>query len=342
MSRLLTTEKYENIRTIRVYENKLYMQKDGLLVQINKQGVVIKKYMIPTFDFIISGDIIYSINPQKYNIDIWKYNKKIATLTEHHGAINSLALDKYSNTLYSGACDKTLKIWDVNTFELITSMSYPSRVYAIKLFEDRLYVTLESKEIKVYDIHTLMNIMNFRSEYRNGFIELSNDGTKLISISCSTDYDNQIIIWDTQTGRKITKLEESTTTRYTTSLLHNDILYLGISKRISEWNYKTELRIIDINISEIIVTEPVHCHISKLCVYNNKLYSSERGPNLNIWDVNFYFTPTIECFKRLNEKGKKIIRLISHIRERYDKLYHGLPQELWFYILSMCKTYELT
>ena len=341
MSRLLTTTKYKNIGKLRTYQNKLYMQKDYMLVQINKQGVVIKNYMIPTFDFIISGNIIYSINPRRYHIDIYENNNKLTSLTQHKGAINSLALDTDSNKLYSGSGDKTLKIWDLETYRLIESITYPSRVYMVKLFKERLYVTLERKEIKVYDVYTMENIMNFRSEYRNRFIELTNDGTKLISISYSTYYNNEIIIWDTQTGKKIIKLAVNTDNRYTSTLLHNDILYLGISKNVSKFLYRNDLKLFDIKKLEFIAQEPVKEEIGSLRMYKNKLYSTEIDTNtLYIWDMNFYFTPTANCFKRLSEEWKKKIILISHIRERYDFLEYGLPPELWFYILAMCKTSE--
>ena len=54
--------------------------------------------------------------------------------------------------------------------------------------------------------------------------------------------------------------------------------------------------------------------------------------------MNLYFTPTLNCFKISSEEWKKKIRLISHIKERYDQLEYGLPPELWFYILGMGKT----
>ena len=339
MSRLLTTSKYENIGKLRTYQNKIYMQNDYKLMQINKQGAVIKNFMIPTNNFIISEDFIYTINPRKYNIDIYENNTKLTSLTQHCGAINSLALDKDSNSLYSGACDKTLKIWDMNTYQLITSIMYSSRVYNVKIFNDKLYVALERTEIKVYNIHTMENIMNFESKRTNRFIEITNDGKKLISISRNSNYDNQIIIWDTQTGKKIFELEKSEITRYTSTLLHNDILYLGVSEKIGKWECINDLKLFDIHTHKIIFQERVNEQIESLCMCKNKLYTSERITNtLYIWDMNLYFTPTINCFKRLSEEWKNKIRLISHIRERYDTLDYGLPPEIWFYILEMCRT----
>jgi WD40 repeat protein len=88
---------------------------------------------------------------------ILKDTPPLCTLMGHSHIVSSLAMSADAKLLVSGSWDKTIKIWQLNTGELITTLKgHRDRVYAIALSPDEKIIASGSadKTIKLWHLQT--------------------------------------------------------------------------------------------------------------------------------------------------------------------------------------------
>ena len=132
------------------------------------------------------------------------------TLYSHIGGVNAVATSRDGQLLATGSADKTVKIWDLRTGELLLTLSGHTReVWAIAISPNGQTLASGSGDgtIKLWDTATgeLLHTLSGHSG-RVSALAFSPDGQTLASGS----YDAAIKLWDTDTGRVLNTLNGHT------------------------------------------------------------------------------------------------------------------------------------
>jgi WD40 repeat protein len=132
------------------------------------------------------------------------------TLYSHTGGVNAVAISRDGQFLASGSVDKTVKIWDLGTGELVLTLSGHTReVWAIAISPDGKTLASGSgdRTIKLWDMAAgeLLHTLSGHSAQVSA-LAFSPDGQTLASGS----YDAKIKLWDTDTGTELRTLDGHT------------------------------------------------------------------------------------------------------------------------------------
>ncbi|MEH1871403.1 serine/threonine-protein kinase [Nostoc sp.] len=128
------------------------------------------------------------------------------TLTGHSGtlsSVNTLAISPDSKTLASGSDDKKIKLWDLNSQNVIASLSgHTQAVKSVTFSPDGqiLATASDDKTIKLWQVETLEEISTLLGHaHAVKSVAFSPDG----QILASGSWDKKIKLWDVNTGREI-------------------------------------------------------------------------------------------------------------------------------------------
>ncbi|MGK7874380.1 MAG: hypothetical protein AB4426_14025 [Xenococcaceae cyanobacterium] len=133
----------------------------------------------------------------------WQNVQLLHTLTDHTNSVRCLAISDWQQQsdkqiLASGSFDDTIKIWNLNTGQLISTLTRASRVNAIAISPDgqTLISSGNNNTIKIWNIVTAtQNTLSGHSDWIL-CLAISPDGQTLVSGSS----DRTIKIWNLQTG----------------------------------------------------------------------------------------------------------------------------------------------
>ena len=162
----------------------------------------------------ISGGIAYSPDGTKLaapsSIGIWIYDAntfaEVALLTGHTAHVNSVAFSPDSKKLVSGSQDKTVRLWNVETGELIHILQEHTNVVLSVAFSpdgNTIASGDDNRTIWVWDAHT--NQMRYKRRRRLSYTY----GSEVYSLAFSPDSkilasgvrNNTILLWDVSTGK---------------------------------------------------------------------------------------------------------------------------------------------
>ncbi|MEH2184250.1 DnaJ domain-containing protein [Nostoc sp.] len=102
-------------------------------------------------------------------------------LTEHLGAVNTVAISLNSQTLISGSTDATIKVWNLQTGELLSTLTgHSAAVLSVAISPDGKTLASASRDgtIKLWNLHTGELLQNLSGCNPVAF---SPDGKTLIS-----------------------------------------------------------------------------------------------------------------------------------------------------------------
>ncbi|WP_235656347.1 WD40 repeat domain-containing protein, partial [Fischerella thermalis] len=130
----------------------------------------------------------------------------VHTLTEHSGFVSSVAISPDGQTMVSGSCDDTIKIWCLSTGTLLDCLTKHSdgvNTVAISPDGKTLVSGSDDNTIKIWSLST-GKLLRTLTEHSNSVmtVAISPDGQTLVSGS----YDNTIKIWSLSTGKLLRTL----------------------------------------------------------------------------------------------------------------------------------------
>jgi len=210
----------------------------------------LKGHTYAVYSVAVSGKYIISGSRDK-TIKIWDLStfKLVATLEGHTNDVNSVVVSSVFNTankfgnniskqyIISGSRDRTIKIWDFSTFELVETLEgHTDTVWSVAVSGiintsdniEKQYIISGSFDntIKIWDLSTFKLVAtleghtNFVSSVAvSGINNTSNKFEKKYIISAS--WDETIKIWDLSTFELVTTLEGHTD--YVTSVVVSSI-----------------------------------------------------------------------------------------------------------------------
>ncbi|MCY4401729.1 MAG: WD40 repeat domain-containing protein [Candidatus Poribacteria bacterium] len=145
------------------------------------------------------------------SIGVWIYDvqtgEPLDLLTEHTAPVKSIEFSLDGATLASGSEDKTIRLWDTSTGKLkSTCLEHEDEVVLLAFCPSgkSLASTSGSSDIQIWDVQTGNVLKTFEAGVTPIYsITFSLDGTMLLIIGNTEDYDSRIEYWDTQTGEHI-------------------------------------------------------------------------------------------------------------------------------------------
>jgi dipeptidyl aminopeptidase/acylaminoacyl peptidase len=154
----------------------------------------------------------------RWDLRGWEYgylrrlfaSQEILTLTAHTDAVQSVAFSPDGKRLVSGSQDKTLKLWDAQTGQLILTFGPTDGVLSVAFSPDGKQIVSGSQDstLRLWDAHTYLGWnMHISNETRTlqghtdavRSVAFSPDGKRIVSGS----QDRTLKLWDAQTGQQI-------------------------------------------------------------------------------------------------------------------------------------------
>ncbi len=142
-----------------------------------------------------------------HTIKLWDLEQdEVTTLGSHRDIVNSIAFSPDGKYLVSGSDDYTMKLWDVSGKRYLSTLShitdrFRSQIKAVAFSPNGQKIVSAGLHIKIWDIHTLREIMTIRHRDWIFSVTYSSDGKYL----AYGDTDGQINVRNVQTQQDVTQ-----------------------------------------------------------------------------------------------------------------------------------------
>ncbi|MER3494835.1 MAG: serine/threonine protein kinase [Mastigocladus sp. ERB_26_2] len=138
-------------------------------------------------------------NPQ------WKCLHTLTGYVGLLGSINSIAISPNNDILASGHDDKTIKLWNFNTYKLISTLTGHSQAVKSVAFSPKgntLATASDDKTIKLWNLNTLEEISTLYGHSS----PVKSVAFSLEGILASGSWDKTVKLWNITTGQEISTL----------------------------------------------------------------------------------------------------------------------------------------
>ena len=265
----------------------------------NECGSEVSKYIAYKDKRIIgygNGIIeILDLNKGKVTESIKAHEESIESLDIYNDKLLSCAVITKLNGQGVSENTKTIKIWDLNNYKLITTIENANNY---KIIDDKLFVFMddEEKNIKIVDLNTGQILNSIECNY------CVSDQNKIIFTSPE---DDMITLLDLNTNKILSQIKIPETQINALALWENNIISATENNIISIWDWKTG------SIIKTIKDDESKINISELKIYKNKLIYLLTGNyaynKAVIYDLNTEKEILIQKAGSVSIEGNKLI-----------------------------------
>ncbi|MHC0064405.1 WD40 domain-containing protein [Nostoc sp. UIC 10890] len=207
---------------------------------------------------------------------------EVNTLEGHSKGVNSVAYSPNGQQLASASYDKTIKIWNVSSGQLLKTLTgHSSWVYSVAYSPNRqqLASASDDKTIKIWDVSSgqLLKTLTGHSD-RVYSIAYSTNGQQLASAS----RDKTIKIWDVSSGQLL-----KTLTGHSSSVI--SVAYSSNGQQLASASVDKTIKIWDVSSGQLLKTLAGHSDRVFSVAYSpngQQLASASRDKTIKIWDVS--------------------------------------------------------
>jgi len=184
---------------------------------------------------VLDHDMMASTS--KNLIKIWDVvtGFSVKTLTDHEDKpVSCLTFISSNNLLVSGSTDKTVKIWDLNTFELkFTLAGHTQSISSLAVLHHHGQIASGSwdKTIKIWSILNGTLIKTLQSDQEFAIRSL----TSLRNSYLASASDDSIFIWHISKSSLVETITDKSVLIYSLVSLHNGCLISGSDMNIKIW-----------------------------------------------------------------------------------------------------------
>ncbi len=212
----------------------------------------------------------------------YKYwnSQQHSTLMGHAGEVNTVAISPDGRTIISGSDDKTLKIWNLSTQQLLRTLEgHTDWVYALAISADGQTIVSGSKDktIKIWQLSGQQTrTLTGHTSYVNS-VAISPDRTKIASGS----YDKTVKFWNLRTGQVETlKGHYREVLAVAISADGKKIVSGGVDKTLITWNSTT------LTAQNILTGHASDVNAIALSSNNQQIASVSDDRTIKLWNLN--------------------------------------------------------
>ncbi|MEO5358015.1 MAG: protein kinase [Nitrospirae bacterium YQR-1] len=207
------------------------------------------------------------------------------TFKGHSGAVTSISVDSHSKLLLSGSVDKTIKLWDIETGDLInTFKGFLNGITSVHLSENGLYAMAGTMDrtISFWDVKKGKQIRALKAH--EGVVRsvyLSND----CHLALSSGDDRTVKVWDVASGRLIRTYDGHPDPVMAVSLSADNRFFITgcADRKLKLWQMTTA------NFLDILATYDGHTDVINTIALslNGKLaVTGSEDMTIRVWDLS--------------------------------------------------------
>lgn len=225
-------------------------------------------------------------------LDLNNFNCHISLEIQAHES-DILCLEKYKNYIISGSSDKTIKIWDINSEKIITTLnSHNSAIHNLLVWDDRLISVSSDKTIKIWNLENLKLECTILAHTNHIYsITGSND------FFATSSLDKTIKFWNLK-ERKLLKVIKTGDYTAWTIIKEDNKVFAGLTDG--------SLNIYDFNSGELLYSYKAHNDsITSLKVNDKFIFTASKDKSIKVWNKSNF-----ELIKNLTGHNNAIWNLL--------------------------------
>lgn len=203
------------------------------------------------------------------------------TLLGHSDSVWSVTLSSDGKTLVSGSEDRTIKIWNLDTRQLIRTLyGHSDTVRSVALSSDGQLIASGSGDntIKLWNLTTGEQLQTLYGHSGTVWsVAISPDGKRLVSGS----EDNTVKVWDLPTGKLLYTLKDHSSPVFSVAISPNGQTFASASG-------DQTIKIWDLGTGKLIRTLDGHGGAVRAVVFSSdgqKLASSSWDKTIKVWNL---------------------------------------------------------
>ena len=243
---------------------------------------------------LLSNGLLASAGSTLYNISIWNYTAGTlyASLMGHTNTINAL-IQLDNGFLISGASDSSIKVWNISTWNIITSLKTASPVFTLaQVSSDCIAASLYTSPyaIQIWNITSLRLVKNLTAHTNYVLALVTLPDSKIASGA----NDGTVLIWNIANGSFINNLTGNVNQIRSLILLQNGLIAAGSyssGNLIQIWNLTSGALV-----SSLLGHKK--CVSSLIQLSTGLLASGSYDSTVKLWNVS-----SGKCLNTLNHTG---------------------------------------
>ncbi|WP_437971620.1 AAA family ATPase [Sorangium sp. So ce260] len=215
----------------------------------------------------------------RHPVRMWTGEER--TLYGHSDPVGACAISPDGRRIVSASDDKTLKVWDLATGKLVSTLedhSHAVSACAISPDGRRIVSASGDKTLKVWDLATgnLVSTIEDNAQWVYA-CAISPDGRRIVSASG----DKTLKVWDLATGNLVSTIQGHAQWVYACAVSPD-------GRRIVSASRDSTLKIWDLATGKLLATLEGHTHWVNACAVSpdgRRIVSASHDKTLKVWDV---------------------------------------------------------